>query len=126
MRFPVFIVCVLVCIALPGCAARETVDVSGAIAWDGAPMPHGDIMFVDVDPRVPAAAGKIVNGLYKFTCKPGEKRVQIQSYRLSGKKTPQGTPIGEMYVPARFSSETELKVNVTLEGDNKFDFDLKP
>lgn len=111
---------------LAGCSRSETVEVSGSITWEGAPMPQGDIVFQSLDPHVPAAAGKIRDGAYAFRCKPGEKRVEIQSFRLSGKLTPQGRPIGEMYVPQRFNSESNLKATVTSDGSNKFDFALKP
>jgi hypothetical protein len=109
-----------------GCSRPDTVKVSGTVTWEGAPMPQGDIVFVALDPHVPAAAGKIVDGAYSFRCKPGEKHVVIQSYRLSGKKTPEGKAIGEMYVPKRYSSESTLAADVTFDGENKFDFPLKP
>lgn len=88
-------------------------------------MPHGDIIFIDTDPHVPAAAGKIVDGQYSFLCKPGKKRVEIHSHRLSGRKTPEGVPIGEMYVPERYSSNSQLTAIVTFDGQNTFNFDLK-
>jgi hypothetical protein len=116
----------LILIALLGCRARDTVEVTGDVSWEGAPLAQGDITFVDTDPHVPAAAGKIVDGVYAFDCKPGKKRVEIQSYRLSGRKTPQGNPIGEMYIPLRYSTESELTARVTLEGENDFDFALNP
>ena len=109
-----------------GCSRSETVEVSGSVTWEDAPMPHGDIVFYALDPHVPAAAGKIVDGAYAFRCKPGEKRVEIQSYRLTGKMTPGGKPIGEMYIPERFSSQSKLTASVTADGENKFDFPLKP
>jgi hypothetical protein len=52
--------------------------------------------------------------------------VEISSYRLSGKKTPQGRPIGEMYIPKRYNDDSELTAEVTPNGENKFDFVLKP
>jgi len=121
-----YVACSLALLMMLGCSPPETVEVSGAVTWEGAPMPHGVIVFVDHDPHVPAAAGKIVDGAYTFRCKPGQKRVEIQSYRLSGRKTPQGNPIGEMYVPERYCSESNLTANVTLDGENKFDFPLIP
>jgi hypothetical protein len=126
IKLPAYIAWALALIVLFGCSPRETVEVSGSVAWEGAPMLHGNIVFFDVDPHVPAAAGKIVDGAYAFQCTPGKKRVEIQSYRLSGRKTPEGNPIGEMYVPDRYSSESELTVDVSLAGENKFDFALIP
>ncbi len=126
MKLSAYIAWSAALIVMPGCSRPETVEVSGSVTWEGAPMPHGDIVFFALDPHVPAAAGKIIDGAYTFRCKPGEKRVEIQAYRLSGRTTPQGIPIGEMYVPERYSSETELMANVTPEGENKFEFALIP
>lgn len=112
--------------AIAGCAQRETVDVAGSVSWEGAAIPNGDIVFVDTDPHVPAAAGKIVDGAYALECKPGKKRVEVQAYRLSGRKTAQGIPIGDMYIPDRYSTASELTADVSIDGENEFDFDLKP
>lgn len=109
-----------------GCSHPDTVEVSGVVTWSGAPVPHGDVVFSSLDPHVPAAAGKISDGAFTFRCKPGKKRAEIRSFRLSGKKTPQGRPIGEMYIPDRYNSESQLAVDVTLDGENKFEFALKP
>ena len=113
-------------VSLVGCSRPETVEVSGTVTWEGAPIANGDIVFASIDPHMPAAAGKISDGAYTFRCKPGKKRVEISSFRLSGKKTPQGRPIGEMYIPNRYNSESELTADVTPDGENKFDFALKP
>jgi hypothetical protein len=109
-----------------GCSQPDTVEVSGSVEWEGAPIPQGDVVFFSLDPHVPPAAGKITDGAYRFYTKPGDKRVEIRSFRLSGKRTPQGRPIGEMYIPKRYNDESELTANVTLDGENKFDFALKP
>jgi hypothetical protein len=113
-------------VSLLGCSRTETVKVSGNVTWEGAPIPNGDIMFVATDPHVAAAAGKIEDGAFTFRCKPGTKRVEIRSYRLTGKKTSQGLPAGEMFIPERYNFESELSADVTLDGKNKFDFALKP
>jgi hypothetical protein len=107
-----------------GCARSDTIEVSGAITWQGAPVPHGDITFISADPHIPAAAGKIVAGAYAFRCKPGSKRVEIRSYHLTGKTTSEGVPIGEMYIPAKFNSESALTANVSFDGNNRFDFNM--
>jgi hypothetical protein len=109
-----------------GCSRSDTAVVSGTVTWEGAPMPHGDIVFADDDPHLPAAAGKIVEGTYAFHCRPGQKRVEIQSFRLSVRKTPEGKPIGEMYIPDRYCTESQLTANVTVDGENNFDFALQP
>jgi hypothetical protein len=109
-----------------GCSRPETIEVSGNATWNGAPISNGDIVFVATDPHVAAAAGKILEGSFTFRCKPGGKRVEIRSYRLTGKKTSQGHPAGEMFIPERYNYNTELTASVTADGNNKFEFALKP
>jgi len=113
-------------ILILGCSHPDTVEVSGTVTWNGAPVPHGDVVFASLDPHIPAAAGRISDGAFSFRCKPGTKRAEIRSFRLSGKKTPQGKPIGEMYIPDQYNAESKLTADVTLNGENKFDFALTP
>jgi hypothetical protein len=126
MKGPAYIAWSLALIIVAGCSRPETVEVSGAVTWEGAPVPHGDITFFDVDPHVPAAAGKIVEGSYTFQCKPGKKRIEITSWRPSGKKTPEGKSIGEMYIPTQYNTDSTLTSDVTLDGDNVFNFNMQP
>ncbi len=126
MKLSAYIAWSAALIVMPGCSRPETVEVSGSVTWEGAPMPHGDIVFFALDPHVPAAAGKIIDGAYTFRCKPGEKRVEIQASRLSDKKTPEGRPIGEMYIPERYNTDSELTADEIPDGKNKFEFALNP
>lgn len=125
MRLP-RIACLLGIVLLSGCGRPDTVEVSGNVTWNGAPVPNGDILLVADDPHIAAAGGKIADGKYLLRSKPGKKRVEISAYRLSDKKTPQGRPIGERYIPERYNAKSELVMDVTFDGDNKFDFTLKP
>src|SRR5262245_13984660 len=118
--------CIFGTVVAIGCSRPETVEVSGVVTWKGSQITNGDIVFATFDPHIPAAGGKISEGAYTFRCKPGKKRVEITSYRLSGKKTPQGRPIGEMYIPNHYNDNSELTADVTLDGENKFDFSLRP
>jgi hypothetical protein len=111
---------------LLGCSRPETVEVSGNVTWQGAPISNGDIVFVATDPHIAAVAGKISDGAFTLRCKPGDKRVEIQSYRLTGRKTLQGNPEGEMYIPERYNTKSELAANVILNGTNTLEFALKP
>src|SRR5215211_2862811 len=126
MQLVRYIFCFFGITLLLGCARPETVEVSGTVTWNATPIPNGDILFAAMDPHVAAAAGKIEDGNFKFRCKPGDKRVDIRSYRLTGKKTSQGNPGAEMYIPERYNYDSKLTINVTFDGKNKFDFALKP
>jgi hypothetical protein len=126
MKRPIRIIWLLGFSLLFGCSQSEMAEVSGAVTWEGVAIPNGDIVFAATDPHVPAAAGKILDGRFAFRCKPGEKRVDIRSYRLTGRKTSQGNPEGEMYIPERYNTKSELTANVSLNGENRFEFALKP
>jgi hypothetical protein len=109
-----------------GCSRSDKVEVSGAVTWEGAPLPDGSITFFPLDPHIAATAGSIVDGAYTFEAKPGKSRVEITSYRLNGKFTPAGKPIGEMYIPDRYNTNSTLTADVALDSDNQFNFDLQP
>jgi len=116
----------LVIASLVGCSHPDTVEVSGIVTWNGTRISNGDIVFVSTNPHISPAAGKISEGAFAFRCKPGEKRVEVRSYRLTGKKTSQGNPAGEMFIPDRYNLNSELAANVTFDGKNEFEFALKP
>jgi hypothetical protein len=118
--------CSLCAVALAGCSRPDTVEVSGNITWQGTPIPHGEVVFLADDPHVGVGAGKINAGAYRFRCKPGKKRVEIQAARNTGKREAEGMPISELYIPTRYNRESTLTVDVTLDGNDKFDFELKP
>ena len=100
-------------------------QVGGTVTWNGGALPDGEVMFIPSDPRTGPAAGRIVKGEFTFRTKPGRMRVEIQSARLTGKREPvSGTPISELFIPARYNTKSELSVEVEPEGANHFDFPL--
>jgi len=122
----IYIVLLSAIFLIVGCSRADTVEVSGTVRWEGKAIQNGDVIFESTDPHVPAAAGKILEGRYVFRCKPGNKRVEIRSYRLTGRKTSQNNPEGAMYIPERYNVKSEVMANVTFDGKNTFDFDLNP
>ena len=79
------------------------------------------------DRAPPPTAGKIVNGEFRFLCKPGAMRVEIDAARKTGKRDPiEGFEITELYIPAKYNRSSELMANVTLDGENHFNFALAP
>ena len=82
-------------------------------------------MLQPLSPNQAPAGGKIVNGGFRLRTKPGKMRVQVEAVRATNQRDPQtNTPIGEMYIPARYNRETELEANITREGKNSFEFAL--
>jgi hypothetical protein len=108
-----------------GCAESEFVPVSGAVTWNGAPMPVGEVIFMPADNRTSPAAGKVENGAFEFMSKPGLMRVEIQAARETGEIHPtEGYKLTELYVPARYNKQSGLTAEVTRDSDNHFTFDL--
>jgi hypothetical protein len=122
--------CVLIGAAI-GCSAdAKNGIVTGTVTLDGQPLKAGTIRFDAVDGRTAAADASIADG--KFTAKlpPGDKRVTITSPKVVGKKKMYDTPDSPVYevaeesLPARYNSQSELKLTVKL-GDQDAKFDLK-
>jgi len=108
-----------------GCARSDLVDVSGNVTWKGAPVPDGEIIFFPSDKAKPPAAGRITDGAYKFKSKAGTMKVTIEAARSTGKRDPEyGFLISELYIPPRYNKDSTLSADVTLDGENRFDFAL--
>jgi hypothetical protein len=101
---------------------------------DGQPVSEGSISFEPLDGQGSVTGGPIAQGQYRVEGDsgfiPGEKRVRIVGVRKTGRRLPNPEAPGEfvdevvMYIPRRFNSESQLKLNVAA-GDNNHDFQLK-
>jgi hypothetical protein len=110
-----------------GCAPPQSdlVDVTGSVTWQGAPLPSGMIVLKPTDTTKPPVGAKIVNGQFALRSKPGEMRVEIEAVRESPRRDPiDGARLGEMYIPARYNSQSELQAEVSSPGPNEFKFAL--
>jgi hypothetical protein len=112
---------------LAGCgpSGPRTYPISGAVLFDGKPLPEGHIIFHAAAGDVGADAGRIKDGKYSFRAKAGKKKVAI----LASKEVPEKRPalMGpymENYIPARYNHRTTLTVEVRESGGNQFDFQL--
>jgi hypothetical protein len=116
----------LTCVLIIGCQqANDDVEVSGAVTWNGKPLPAGMIILQPTEPRQPPVGGKIEDGKFLLHTKPGKMRVQVEAVRATRERDPEtGTFLGEMYIPSRYNRETELEANITYEGKNFFEFAL--
>jgi hypothetical protein len=118
---------VLACVLVGGCQkASDVVDVTGTVTWNGQPIPTGMIVLQPMDPQHAPAGCKIADGKFLLRTKPGKVRVQIEAVRTTAQRDPQsGAYLGEMYIPARYNTESELEAIITRDGENRFDFALK-
>lgn len=116
-----------------GCGGGETgpktYHVTGKVTFDGEPVETGRIQFRSAGAGK-AFSGEIKNGEYSLDAEAGEMTVSIEASRIiPGKfdtsnpdEDPQ--PVGEMYIPEKYNSRTELSASVKEGGDNTIPFDL--
>jgi hypothetical protein len=109
-----------------GPSGPRTYPVSGAVLFDGKPLPEGHIIFHAAGGDMGADAGMIKNGKYSFRAKAGKKKVAIiASKEIPEKRSPIMGPYMENYIPARYNNQTTLTAEVRESGGNEFDFRLE-
>jgi hypothetical protein len=116
---------------LGGCGgpANGGVPITGQVTLDGQPVKEGAISFMPVDGKSASAGGKIIDGKYECAVPPGEKSVTIYANRVTGQQprdpsNPGGEKIDivEQYIPAKYNTNSTLKITVPAEGGQ---FDMK-
>jgi hypothetical protein len=87
--------------------------------------PTGRFHFIDKG--VAPQGGRIVAGRFQLRGRPGSQRVEIVASRPKPDAveiTPGMKPL-EQFVPARYNAASTLEIEVSPDGPNVFDFDLK-
>lgn len=111
-----------------GCGPSDgLVLVSGTVTFDGAPLSEGTIQFRALEGDQKAYASSIVDGKYDARVEPGPASVEVRASRIIEGKFVESNPgefdpVGEMYIPEKYNSRTELKVTVESDKlDENFD-----
>ena len=125
--------CLLAGVSGCGGDAIDRLAVSGEVTLDGRPLDDASITLVPIGPG-PSAGAEISAG--NFTIErsvgpsPGKYRVEIRAYRGTGRQIPDDDAPGQMIeatepiIPGRYNRDTELEVEVTVDGENHFQFAL--
>ena len=107
-------------------------ELTGKVTYNGEPVPEGRIQFRALDEGQQAYAGTIENGQYLVRVAPGPAAVEIRASRLIPGKFDESNPgerepVGEMYIPEKYNSRTELQVTIepSTVAEN-FDLEGKP
>jgi hypothetical protein len=120
------LLCTLGCSSGP--AGPQEYPVSGTVTLDGTPVESGRILFRKIGEGERAYGGEITNGNYAFTSEAGKVKVEITASRLMPGKfdNSNGTPepVGEMYIPKKYNSQSTLEAEVKPSGDNTLPFEL--
>jgi hypothetical protein len=126
-RSRLWLIAIAAIVIVSGCApVSDDVEVTGKVTWEGVPLESASIVLVPVDSHIAPIGGKILNGEFKIRVKPGKVRVEIEAVRETGKRDPvNNSALGEMFIPERYNRKSELKADVTRDGDNHFNYDLR-
>lgn len=124
-------------LAFAGCTSDSgAVVVKGDVKFAGQPLANGLIHFEPVDGAGTSASRRIEDGHYEFAAddvmKPGKYKVAIRSIPPDSALTAdaamnQGAqaPPYKDPIPAKFNDNTDLVAEITTDGPNTFNFDLK-
>jgi len=131
-------VCLALLLVLPlGCGRRSNLQrkvIEGDVTCGGDKVAQGMVRFVPIDDtQGPVTVAIIIDGHYRTFNRGGvplgKHRVEIQARRATGKKieSPEGklvdetVPVGSKEYAA---SRSPLSVEVTADGEARFDFDI--
>lgn len=131
------ILCALfVVLALVGCKpAPGGASIDGMVTLDGQPVANGLIHFEPAGESGVNASRRIADGHYNFPPKammqPGLYKVSIQSIPPESGLDPDaimnGAPVPAFKdpIPAKYRTNSDLVAEVSAEGPNTFNFELK-
>jgi hypothetical protein len=102
-----------------------TYPVTGTVTLGGTPIAEGSIVFDPADGQGTAAMGGIKDGQFTATVPAGEKIIRISAVRTTGEKDQYGEIVTESYIPAKYSSESEIRRTVNPGEANQFEIALE-
>lgn len=135
-RFGLVPFVVAVC-ALAGCSSPQNRhEVTGEVKLKGVPVENGVIQFEPMDGQPTGEGASITNGTYMIPADkglaPGKYRVMIvagDGMDGSGDASPDSPNAGKRLsrekVPPEYNTKSNVVREVTAEGPNTFDFDIK-
>jgi hypothetical protein len=105
--------------------------VKGTVTFDNDPIEKGRIQFRQAEGTGRAYSAEITNGNYELQTEAGKMSVEVTASRIvPGKFSEPASPdeepepLGEMYIPAKYNTETTLEVEVKPSGDNEIPIPL--
>lgn len=125
--------------AWSGCGSGDSLGrsaVSGRITFDGEPVEHGSIQFSPHGGQGAVGSGALIaDGKYAIPAAkglpPGKYLVRIFSVERSAVDRPAEPPgpvvppPAKQQIPAQYNVQSQLIVEVTADGTNRFDFDMQ-
>lgn len=116
---------------LCGCSSSpdgpETVVTTGKVTWQGQPLESGRVVFRLLDGDRRGFSAPIENGRFEIETYPGQVRVEIRASRIVPGQfdTSNGDPVpkGEMYIPAKYNSQSSLVLSLPESDRPTFELD---
>lgn len=116
---------------LTGCGSSsdgpEMVTTQGEVTWKGQPVETGRVIFRLLDGDRRGFSAPIEGGKFEIETYPGQVRVEIRASRLVPGKfdnsNDEPEPMGEMYIPAQFNTQSTLVLNVPADEATEFNLD---
>jgi hypothetical protein len=130
---------IIAILAIAGCGlSSDRLQVTGTVALDGVPLDEGSIRFTSASGEGLIASGATIQqGEYMVPQEkglaPGTYRVEISAPDTSGKLVyppsvpgePKLPPTAAERIPAEYNSKTSQTIEVSADGENHFEFDIK-
>src|SRR5262249_15373089 len=135
-RHSLALVALAAALALVGCSDRHggREEVSGTVKLEGQLIKEGGIDFEPLDGQDTKSGAPITDGDYKVPgksgLKPGNYRVRITAGDGVTPANPDEPPgptniVSKDLVPPEWNVRSDKDVNVTPDGPNRFDFDIR-
>jgi hypothetical protein len=116
-----------------GCGPQsDLLGVTGEVLLDGVPVKSGSIRFTSVGSEKIASTGALIkDGQYEITqargLPPGTYQIVISA---GDENSPQdaggpGSAVARELIPAEYNVNSDKTVDVAVDGDNHFVFDIK-
>lgn len=123
-------------IVLTGCGPRsDRLEISGQVNLDGAPLDGGSIRFTSLGKKLIASGAMIQQGEYHV---PQEKGLTVGTYHveitapdINAKpimvpvaRGGRSMPVQPERIPPEYNVNSKQTIEVSLDGDNHFVFDI--
>lgn len=117
----------LVLSGVMGCGPKsDLLGVTGEVSLDGTPVKNGSIQLTSLGAAKLSATGALIqDGKYEIPQAKGLPPGKYQIMISSGDDNAQaGGPAREL-IPPEFNANSQKTVDVTVDGENHFVFDIK-
>ena len=122
---------------IAGCG-KDTgrLKISGEVTFDGAPLDGGSIRFTLIESETTLASGAMIrNGKYNIPKEkgllPGTYHLEISAPDTNGPTTMAraapggpGIPVAVERIPPEYNIDSDKTIEVTIDGDNHFVFEI--